>query len=399
MAATLLDGEAVPAEGPLAPGTLARAPFGIYVHVPFCATRCGYCDFNTYTAGELGSTTGPGAYVAAACAEIRQARAALGDAALPVETVFFGGGTPTLLSAAQLSAILAEIRTDFGIAEDAEITTEANPETVTPALLEALLAGGFTRISLGMQSAAPQVLATLDRVHSPGRAVAAARQARAAGFSQISLDLIYGTPGERAEDWRASLAAALSADPTHVSAYALVVEDGTALARKVQRGEIRGPDDDVLADRYVVADDLLSAAGLPWYEVSNWGAPCRHNLAYWRSNDWWGIGPGAHSHVGGTRWWNVRHPATYARAIDQGRSPAQARERLDEATRQTERVLLGTRLAEGHPVDDLPPGADRAALQLARDGLLDAAQLRRARLIPTRRGRLLADVVVRALLG
>jgi putative oxygen-independent coproporphyrinogen III oxidase len=397
MPSTPPEGDAIPPTGPLPAGATAKAPLAIYVHVPFCATRCGYCDFNTYTAGELGSTTGPDAYVAAARAEIRQAREQLSDAP-PVDTIFFGGGTPTLLPPAQLTGILDEIRTNFGLADNAEVTTEANPETVTPAVLQALLAGGFTRISLGMQSAAPHVLATLDRVHSPGRAVEAAKQARAEGFNEVSLDLIYGTPGERPEDWKTSLDTALSADPTHVSAYALVVEDGTALARKVNRGEIGSPDDDALADRYVVADEMLSGAGLPWYEVSNWGSPCRHNLAYWRSNDWWGIGPGAHSHVGGTRWWNVRHPAAYAQAVGEGRSPAQAREVLDADTRMTERVLLGTRLAEGHPIDDLPDGSAEAADQLAADGLIEARALEAGRIVPTLRGRLLADTVVRALL-
>ena len=392
------DGEAVPATGPLPADTVVRAPFSLYVHVPFCATRCGYCDFNTYTASELGARTGPDAYLAAARAEIRQARATLGDGAPPVETVFFGGGTPTLLAPAQLASLLAEIRASFGLAAAAEVSTEANPETVGPAVLQELLQAGFTRISLGMQSAAPHVLRTLDRVHTPGRAVDAARAARAAGFGQVSLDLIYGTPGEQAEDWARSLDAALSAEPTHVSAYALVVEDGTALARKVRRGEIDRPDDDVLADRYAAADAVLGAAGLPWYEISNWGAPCRHNLAYWRGHDWWGIGPGAHSHVGGVRWWNVRHPATYADALAGGRWPAQAREVLDGATRQVERVLLGSRLAAGHPVDDLPAGGSAAAAVLVTDGLLDRAALRRGRIVPTLRGRLLHDTVVRALL-
>ncbi|MGH3743916.1 MAG: radical SAM family heme chaperone HemW [Mycobacteriales bacterium] len=387
MPSTPPPGEPVPDTGPVAPGTSA-APFGVYVHVPFCATRCGYCDFNTYTAGELGGATGPDAWAEAARTEVRLA-AELLDAA-PARTVFVGGGTPTLLEPALLGSVLAEVRDAFGPAP--EVTVEANPETVTPPLLDALLEIGVNRLSLGMQSAVPHVLAALDRVHTPGRAVEAARLARAHGFGQVSLDLIYGGPGESDDDWRRSVETALSAEPTHVSAYALVVEDGTALARKVSRGEAAAPDDDVLAGRYEVADALFEQAGLPWYEVSNWGEPCRHNLGYWRSHDWWGIGPGAHSHVGGTRWWNVRHPAAYAAALAGGRQPAQAREVLTASQRRDERILLGVRLAEGLALAELPdPGP---AGQLAADGLVDLAG---DRLVLTRRGRLLADTVVRAL--
>jgi putative oxygen-independent coproporphyrinogen III oxidase len=372
------------------PAGTAAAPFGIYVHVPFCATRCGYCDFNTYTAGELHGQTGPAAWAQAARIEVAQAAAAL--RAGPLQTVFVGGGTPTLIEPALLAGVLGEVRSVFGVAT--EVTIEANPETVTPALLDALLGMGVTRISLGMQSAVPHVLAALDRVHTPGRAVEAARLARAHGFAQVSLDLIYGGPGERDADWVRSVETALSASPTHVSAYALVVEDGTALGRKVARGELPAPDDDVLAGRYESADALLSAAGLPWYEVSNWGSPCQHNLGYWRSHDWWGVGPGAHSHVAGVRWWNVRHPAAYAGALAAGRSPAQAREVLTDEQRQSERVLLGIRLAEGLDRAEVPAATAHAVPLLASDGLL---VLEANRLVLTARARLLADTVVRAL--
>jgi len=358
------------------------------VHVPFCATRCGYCDFNTYTAGELGGATGPDAWATAARAEVRLA-AALLDAG-PAQTVFVGGGTPTLLAPALLASVLTEVRDAFGAAP--EVTVEANPETVTPVLLDALLEMGVNRLSLGMQSAVPHVLAGLDRVHTPGRAVEAARLARAHGFAQVSLDLIYGGPGESDEDWRRSVETALTAEPTHVSAYALVVEEGTALARTVARGETPAPDDDVLAGRYEVADALLTAAGLPWYEVSNWGEPCRHNLGYWRSYDWWGIGPGAHSHVAGTRWWNVRHPAAYAAALAEGRQPGQAHEVLTPEQQCAERILLEVRLAAGLTLAGLP---DRGPVErLVADGLV---VLDSDRLVLTLRGRLLADTVVRAL--
>ncbi len=404
--ARLPDGDPVPRDGALPPDALdglgaAGRPFGVYVHVPFCATRCGYCDFNTYTAAEAAGASHQG-YVAAVLAELALARCALGDGAPAADTVFFGGGTPTLLPPASLAEILGAIDEAFGLAPGAEVTTEANPESVDPASLSALREAGFTRISLGMQSAAPHVLATLDRVHTPGRAAEAAREARAAGFEHVSLDLIYGTPGETADDWRASLDAALAAEPDHVSAYALIVEPGTRLAAQVRRGALPAPDDDVLADRYELADAALGAAGLQWYEISNWAAgpeaACRHNLGYWRGGDWWGIGPGAHSHVGGVRWWNVLHPSAYADRLAAGASPAAGRELLDDATRRLERVMLELRLADGLPLDVLDEAGRAAAAQAAADGFADPAALtgeQRVRL--TLRGRLLADAAVREL--
>jgi putative oxygen-independent coproporphyrinogen III oxidase len=404
--ARLPDGELAPADGALpsaALSSLGERPFGVYVHVPFCATRCGYCDFNTYTASELNGGRSREGYVAAALAELALARRVLGERAPAVETVFFGGGTPTLLAPAELARILDAIRETFGLAPGAEVTTEANPESVDAASLAALREAGFTRVSLGMQSAAPHVLATLDRTHTPGRAGEAAREARAAGFEHLSLDLIYGAPGETDDDWRASLDAALAAEPDHVSAYALIVEPGTQLAAQVKRGALPAPDDDALADRYEIADDALGAAGLRWYEVSNWAASpdaaCRHNLGYWRGGDWWGVGPGAHSHVGGVRWWNVLHPSAYAARLAQGASPAVGRELLDAETRRIERVMLELRLAEGLPLDVLDAAGRIAARQAADDGLAEPQALARGRLRLTRRGRLLADAVVRSLTG
>ncbi|MDP9433852.1 MAG: radical SAM protein, partial [Actinomycetota bacterium] len=323
-------GEPVPASGALPESALADlggAPFGLYLHVPFCRTRCGYCDFNTYTG--LGALQGP--FVEAAVEEVRLARRVLGPVDLPVQTVFVGGGTPTLLPPADLVRVLRAVDDEFGLAADAEVTTEANPDSVDPGSLAALREGGFTRVSFGMQSAVPHVLAVLDRTHTPGRPEQAVAEAYAAGFEQVSLDLIYGTPGETDDDWRRSLDAVAAAGPTHVSAYALIVEKGTRLGAQVARGELPAPDDDVLADRYVMADEALGAL-LPggWYEASNWGVPCRHNLGYWRGGDWWGVGPGAHSHVGGVRWWNGKHPAPYAAALAAGRSPAGGREVLDD---------------------------------------------------------------------
>jgi putative oxygen-independent coproporphyrinogen III oxidase len=381
---------------------LGTRPFGFYVHVPFCRVRCGYCDFNTYTATELGPGASQAGYADAAVAEVRFARRVLGDADVPVSTVFFGGGTPTLLPPADLTRVVAAIGEEFGLTADAEVTTESNPDSVSAEDLARLRRGGINRISFGMQSAVPHVLDVLDRTHDPRRLPRVVQWAREAGFEQVSLDLIYGTPGESVQDWRASLEAALACGPDHLSAYSLIVEDGTALARRIRRGEVAMPDDDDLADKYLLADEVLGAAGLGWYEVSNWArspqARCRHNLAYWTGGDWWGVGPGAHSHVGGVRWWNVKHPTAYAGRIAAGASPAHAREVLDAETRRVERVLLEIRLRDGMDVDVLD-GAGRAALpaQVAR-GLVVPLEEARGRVVLTTRGRLLADAVVRDLL-
>jgi oxygen-independent coproporphyrinogen-3 oxidase len=400
----LPDGEPVPLDGTLpasAVAGLGERPFGLYVHVPFCQTRCGYCDFNTYTAAELGGGASRDSYPGLAGAEIRSARRLLGAASLPVTSVFFGGGTPTLLPPADLAQIVRVIDGEFGLAPDAEVTVEANPETVDERVLAGLRAGGITRISFGMQSAVPHVLRVLDRVHEPGRPARCAQWARAAGFEHVSLDLIYGTPGESEADWRESLTAALAAQPDHLSAYALIVEDGTRLAARVRRGELPAPDDDVLADRYLAADDLLTGSGLSWYEISNWAAGetarCRHNLLYWTGGDWWGVGPGAHSHIGGTRWWNVRHPAGYARRITGGHSPGQGREVLTGPERRTEQILLRTRLANGCPLGLLSGAGQQAAAAAVRDGLAEQVAHAAGRVVLTRRGRLLADSVIRDL--
>jgi len=397
-------GEPVPADGSIPAASadrLGSAPFGVYVHVPFCQTRCGYCDFNTYTATELGGGASRESYAALAIAEIQQAGRVLAGRAGPVQTVFFGGGTPTLLPAGDLIAILRAIHGEFGLAPLAEVTTEANPETVDERKLAELRAGGFTRISFGMQSAAPHVLAVLDRVHSPGRPEDCVAWARAAGFDHVSLDLIYGTPGESDADWHMSLDSALAAGPDHISAYSLIVEEGTRLAARIRRGELPMPDDDVLADRYLIADGRLTGAGMHWYEVSNWAdsqqAQCQHNQLYWTGGDWWGVGPGAHSHVSGVRWWNVRHPAAYAQRLGAGASPGQGREILTDRERATERIMLQTRLASGCPVAELSPAGRAAAAQAAVDGLVCNDALGAGYVRLTRQGRLLADAVIREL--
>ncbi|MDT0531994.1 radical SAM family heme chaperone HemW [Micromonospora sp. DSM 115977] len=406
MPGVLPEGESVPVDGSL-PATATRAVgargFGVYVHVPFCASRCGYCDFNTYTAAELGGGAGREGYADTVLAELALARRVLGDAPPPrVDTVFVGGGTPTLLPADDLARILDGIDRTWGLAPDAEVTTEANPESVTPESLKALRAAGYTRISLGMQSAAPGVLAILDRTHSAGRAVAAAREARDAGFDHVNLDLIYGTPGETEADFAASLDQVVAAGVDHVSAYALIVEDGTRLAARMRRGELPYPSDDVAADRYLAADAALGAAGLSWYEVSNWArdeaARCRHNLLYWTGADWWGLGPGAHSHVGGVRWWNVKHPTTYAKRLAAGGSPGLAREVLTADEAHMEDVMLRLRLASGLPLDALDDAGRAGAARALADGLLAADEHAAGRAVLTLRGRLLADAVVRDLL-
>ena len=368
-------------------------PRGVYIHVPFCAARCGYCDFNTYVPSDPSQ---PGAYVQAALREIELARRELG--AGRVSTVFFGGGTPTLLGAGPLLALIDAVAAAFGFEDGVEVTTEANPESVSPGLLSALRRGGFTRISLGMQSARAHVLRTLDRVHTPGRAVAAAREAREAGFPHVSLDLIYGTPGETDADWRASLEAAIDAQVDHISAYALTVERGTALGRAVASGAIAAPNDGDQARRYALADELLGRHGYEWYELSSWAlrpqAQCRHNLGYWRSYDWWGIGPGAHSHVAGVRWWNVALPATYARQLGEGRLPVAGRETLGAEQLALEAVMLGLRERRGVALTALSEAGRRAAeIEVARGRTVIAA----GRVALTRRGRLFADAVVRAL--
>lgn len=371
-------------------------PFGIYIHVPFCITRCGYCDFNTYTPAELGGVN-PDAWLAALRTELKLAAERLSGPA--VNTVFVGGGTPSLLGGARVAAVLDMVREHFALAPDAEITTEANPESAWPDFFDAIRAAGYTRVSLGMQSVSPRVLGVLDRIHTPNRSAAAAREALDAGFEHVSLDLIYGTPGESDDDLLRSVDTAIGTGVDHVSAYALVVEEGTALARRVRRGELAAPDDDVLAHRYELVDARLSEAGMSWYEVSNWARPggeCRHNLGYWDGGQWWGAGPGAHGYVGATRWWNVKHPNAYSERLAAGVLPVSGSERLDADALHTEDVLLKTRLRQGLPRDVLSSAEGERAEGAVADGLLvpDAD-----RFILTPRGRLLADAVVRTVLG
>jgi putative oxygen-independent coproporphyrinogen III oxidase len=398
------DGAPAPADGALgaaARAAVGRAPLGVYVHVPFCLTRCGYCDFNTYTTGDRG------AFVAAALAEVALAGRVLSadGPPPPVQTVFLGGGTPTLLTPDEIGSLLEAIDTRIGLAADVEITVEANPDTVDLAFLARLRAGGVTRVSFGVQSAVPHVLAVLERLHDPARALDVIAAATTLGFDGVSADLIYGTPSEGDDDWETSLAAVLATGADHVSTYGLTIEPGTKLAAQVRRGTVPQPDADVQARRYATADARLTAAGLDWYELASWtradAARCRHNVGYWRSHDWWGIGPGAHSHVAGTRWWNVAHPAEYAKRLGGGGagavgsggagSPARAREELDPDARRLERVMLELRLRDG--LDTAL--ADAAALdRLVADGLID---LHGGRAVLTLSGRQRADHVTEIL--
>jgi putative oxygen-independent coproporphyrinogen III oxidase len=403
MSSALPLGEPVPADGSFPDATTAdpATPFGVYLHVPFCRVRCGYCDFNTYTSDELRGAR-QDQYADTLLGEVELARGVLAGIGplRPAATVFFGGGTPTLLPPGDLGRMLQGVRDAFGIADGAEVTVEANPDTVTDAVAAELAASGVTRLSIGMQSAVPHVLAALDRTHDPANVRTAVAAARGAGLD-VSVDLIYGAPGESLEDWRTSVRTAVELAPDHVSAYALIIEDGTKLARQIRRGEVPAPDDDLQADMYELVDDALAEAGFEWYEVSNWARSeaqrSRHNLAYWQGTDWWGFGPGAHSHIGGVRFWNVKHPAAYAQRLALGQSPAAAREVPDVEARTLENVLLRTRIREGLPVSEVLGEGRRAVAALIADGLIDGPSAVHGRIVLTRRGRLLADAVVRAL--
>lgn len=320
----------------------------------------------------------------------------------PVSTVFFGGGTPTMLRPSQLGELVGHVRDLWGLCPDAEVTTEANPETLDAQVLNGLLEGGVNRLSMGMQSADERVLALLDRHHTPQRAVHMARLAREVGFDDISLDLIFGTPGESVDSWRASLESALEADVDHLSAYSLIVEEGTRFAARVRRGELPMTDEDDLADKYLITEQVLTEAGFVNYEISNWARPrdgrdhrSRHNMGYWLGHDWWGVGPGAHSHVNGVRWWNVKHPRRYHEELMAGRLPIEGSERLTDEQRHEETVLLQLRLADGLELSRLTPAERRFAGQVVERG---QGEIIGERLQLTLDGRLVADRIITDLL-
>jgi putative oxygen-independent coproporphyrinogen III oxidase len=382
-------------------------PLSFYIHIPYCIRRCGYCDFNTYTPSELKDGEASVAkvsqgYVDAAIIEINQAFAFFDDKnqVRPIETIFFGGGTPTLLPAVDLARILDELREKFGFSENIEITTEANPDSVSAVDLKNLRTAGMNRVSFGMQSAKTHVLATLDRTHNPARVSEVVNEAIEAGFEHVSLDLIYGVPGESIDDWKESVTAALSLPIDHLSAYALIVEEGTKLGAQVRRGDVVMPPDDESADKYLLVDELATKAGMDWYEVSNWsltGGEARHNIAYWHSNDWWGIGAGAHSHVQGVRWWNVKHPTTYISKLISGESPMLENETLTKEQMRFEEILLRIRLSSGLPLDFFTEAELAILNSYLALGHLDEKVWQSGQLKLSISGRLIADQIVRAL--
>jgi oxygen-independent coproporphyrinogen-3 oxidase len=379
--------------------------FHAYVHIPFCTVKCGYCDFNTYTSSELG-TLKQSDFAATLVGEIGLSAKILQQSNLSprkLKTVFFGGGTPSLLPAADLISILNSLETEFGFEADAEITFEANPDSVTKDSLASLREAGFNRISIGMQSAVPDVLKTLDRTHNPENVAIALDMAKSLGY-RTSLDLIFGAPGESLSQWEQTIRQVIELDPGHLSAYSLIVEPGTKLARQINSGELAEPDVDLQADKYELADKLLAEAGYSWYEISNWSKTedlkSNHNLAYWSGQDWWGYGPGAHSHLGSVRWWNHKHPLSYANLLEKNISPAAGREQLDSETAALERILLESRTSAGMSIEQikkLQPGSELAISQLIADGLIDGSHAIAGKLLLTLKGRLLADAVVRAL--
>ena len=382
-------------------------PLSFYIHIPYCIRRCGYCDFNTYTPSELKDGEASVAkvsqgYVDAAIIEINQAFAFFDDKnqLRPIETIFFGGGTPTLLPAVDLARILDELREKFGFSESIEITTEANPDSVSAVDLKNLRTAGMNRVSFGMQSAKSHVLATLDRTHNPARVSEVVNEAIEAGFEHVSLDLIYGVPGESIDDWKESVNTALSLPIDHLSAYALIVEEGTKLGAQVRRGDVVMPPEDETADKYLLVDELATKAGMDWYEVSNWsltGGEARHNIAYWHSNDWWGIGAGAHSHVQGVRWWNVKHPTTYISKLISGESPMLENETLTKEQMRFEEILLRIRLSSGLPLDFFTEAELVILNSYLAQGHLEEKAWQSGQLKLSISGRLLADQIVRAL--
>ena len=375
-----------------------------YIHIPYCIKRCGYCDFNTYTPAELQITSElkdiSNSYIDLLISEIKSARIEVGESAV-IPSIFFGGGTPSLMEASDIGRVISTIKDQFNLDKDAEITLETNPDTVTKEKLAQFLAAGVNRLSFGMQSAVPHVLATLDRTHNPDNLPQVTKWAKEVGFKEISVDLIYGTPGESKEDWQRSIDAALSLPITHISAYALIVEEGTKLAAQIKRGEVANVDDDLSADKYIMADQAFTSAGFNWYELSNWAKPnsqSRHNIFYWLGKNWWGAGPGAHSHLNGRRFWNVKHPNLYKERIIKGESAVAEFENLESIQIESERLMLSIRLPSGVEKSTLN---DKQILDLAgyvESGHLDQANWNLGRATLTLDGRLIADRILREIL-
>lgn len=389
--------------------------FSAYVHVPFCAKRCGYCDFNTYTA-EFGPGADRRSYAESVNLEILKVTEFFERKKIvpkPLQTIYFGGGTPTLLPVSGIVKILGTLRKQWGIAEGAEISIEANPDTLTPELMDGLTEAGINRVSMGMQSSVPSVLKILDRTHNPDMVRVAAELIKQRGL-QLSVDLIYGTPGESQADWETSISDALSLDPSHISAYCLVIEEGTKMGMDLAHGKIVEVDTDEQAEKYEILDSTLRQAGYCWYEISNWAKPLageklgsasypdathlsqvsRHNLAYWRNTQWWGFGPGAHSHIQGRRFWNLKHPRKYAQILRENKLAVCDGEYVDDTGRELERLMLGLRIASGLPRTGLSKGA---VAELEEAGYLRSHQYHQDRVVLTLAGRLMADYVTQKL--
>lgn len=375
-----------------------------YIHIPYCVKRCGYCDFNTYTPAELKISTGleqiSNSYIDLLLQEIDSVREQIvGEITVP--SIFFGGGTPSLMQPNDIGRVIAKIKNEFDLLSNSEITLECNPDTVTKDSLENFKKVGINRVSFGMQSAVPHVLATLDRTHKPENLAQATTWANEVGISEISVDLIYGTPGESITDWQTSIDSALALPITHISAYALIIEEGTKLAAQIKRGEVPEVDDDLVADKYLIADKAFKEAGFEWYELSNWSKPgseSKHNMAYWNGDNWWGAGPGAHSHLNGKRFWNVKHPNLYKERIQNKQSAVADSEVLKKDQIESERLMLLLRLPSGIEKQTLNQMQLSELSEFVESGHLDRANWNQGRASLTLNGRLIADRILRKIL-
>ena len=375
-----------------------------YIHIPYCVKRCGYCDFNTYTPAELQLTEGltqiSNSYIDLLVKEIEFARNQVGESAI-VPSIFFGGGTPSLMEASDIKRVITAISKQFKLDPIAEVTLETNPDTVTKEKLKQFYDAGVNRISFGMQSSVPHVLKTLDRTHNPDNLPQVTKWATEVGFKEISVDLIYGTPGESKQDWQQSINSALALPISHISAYALIVEEGTKLAAQIKRGEIAKPDDDLTAEKYIMADKAFTTAGFNWYELSNWAKPnsqSKHNLAYWLGHNWWGAGPGAHSHINGKRFWNVKHPNLYKQKIQANETVILDSEVLKGSQIESERLMLSIRLPQGLEKNTLNNQQILELTDYVNSGHLDQENWNLGRATLTLDGRLIADRIVREIL-
>ena len=375
-----------------------------YIHIPYCVKRCGYCDFNTYTPAELKISTGlehiSNSYIDLLLQEIDSVREQIvGEITVP--SIFFGGGTPSLMQPNDIGRVISKIKNEFDLPLNSEITLECNPDTVTKDSLENFKKVGINRVSFGMQSAVPHVLATLDRTHKPENLAQATTWANKVGISEISVDLIYGTPGESITDWQTSIDSALALPITHISAYALIIEEGTKLAAQIKRGEVPEVDDDLVADKYLIADKAFKEAGFEWYELSNWSKPgseSKHNMAYWNGDNWWGAGPGAHSHLDGKRFWNVKHPNLYKERIQNKQSAVADSEVLKKDQIESERLMLLLRLPSGIEKQTLNQNQLSELSEFVESGHLDRANWNQGRASLTLNGRLIADRILRKIL-